>query len=171
MMLEWQSQMTKAWFDIAQTSARAMADNYQSAGRSTSQIFGGGYAFFAPPAPAFSFPWMPALSAPQTPALWPFNPTAWAAPRTIGFNPFGAYSAFNPWAGPFQGAPWSFSAPATPAEVVSPIIETIAASYRTAGGHATAMIMAPFQPQPQPKPVRQRNWWEWPTMGSNSHFH
>lgn len=186
LMFEWQSQITKAWFDVAQTGARVMADSYLSASRETSRMFGGGYTPFPVGASAFPFSWMSAF-APQPSPAWPFPTAMWSMTPGFNLSAFNPMSAFNPWANswvasgwagnawannawannPWMNVPWTFVAP-TPAQATASFFDVVTASYRTPGGHAATMILTPFQLAPGPA---KRPWWEWPAPNGSFLLH
>jgi hypothetical protein len=167
-MFEWQSRLTKAWFDVAQAGAQAMADTYLSASRETSRMFNGGHRTFPVGASAFPFPWMSPFAPAQPQAPWPFSSAMWPMTPGFGLGTFAPMAAFNPWASTWAGTPWTFGSPPTPAQATASFLDAIAASYRTAGGHAVTMILTPFQLAPQPA---KRAWWEWPASNRSFLLH
>jgi hypothetical protein len=87
----------------------------------------------------------------------------WSSPLGFGMAGAGWPSAYSAWAGMFQtptpfsmfgGSPWQPGVPITfpMAETAAVAVETmklIEASYRTAGGHATAAIFRAMEPGAQ----------------------
>jgi hypothetical protein len=87
----------------------------------------------------------------------------WSSPLGFGMAGTGWPSAYSAWAGMFQtptpfsmfgGSPWQPGVPITfpMVETAAVAVETmkfIEASYRTAGGHATAAIFRAMEPRVQ----------------------
>ncbi|NJO23922.1 MAG: hypothetical protein HC868_14600 [Sphingomonadales bacterium] len=87
----------------------------------------------------------------------------WSGPLGFGMAGTGWPSAYRAWAGMFQAptafsifapSPWHASAPITlpmldATAVAVETIKFVEASYRTAGGHATAAIFRAMEPRPR----------------------
>jgi hypothetical protein len=161
-LLDLQAKLARTWFEAAASGFAAMSD----------LIAPPRNPWFAP---AAVFP-MGTLWGLQQPAANPWSWMAgsnrdwWQAPMAFGgnwFNPvnFGMAgaawpSAYRAWAGMFRTAtplsmfapsPWQPGAPivlpmAETAAVAIETIKLIEASYRTAGGHATAAVFRAMEP-------------------------
>ncbi|MFM9845931.1 MAG: hypothetical protein ACKVP3_02070 [Hyphomicrobiaceae bacterium] len=159
-----QAKLAQTWFDAAASGFAAM-------GALTTPPRNP-YPWLAPAAtlPA-SFWGMPSLASNPW-AAWmtgssrgwwqmpmPFY-ASWSGPLGFGMGGAGWPSAYRAWAGLFQPptafsmfapSPWqpqaTITLPFTPAEAAANTMALIEASYRTAGGHATAAIFRAMDPR------------------------
>lgn len=165
-----QAKLAQTWFDAAAAGFAAMGALAVPPPRSP-------YSWLTPAAPlpsgfwgvpSFANPW--AWMTGRASTNWwqmPMPPfyANWSGPLGFSMAGTGWPSAYSAWAGMFQaptpfsmfgGSPWQPGMPITlpMAETAAIAVETmklIEASYRTAGGHATAAIFRAMEP-----PVRTR---------------
>ncbi len=162
-----QAKLAKTWFDAAASGFAAMSA-LTTPPRNP-------YAWFSPPAAmpmwgtaANPWSWMMGSSRGWWQMPMPFYAN-WSGPLGFGMAGTGWPSAYSAWAGMFQTpttfsmfapSPWHPSVPMTLpiAEATAVAVETIKfveASYRTAGGHATAAILRALEP---PARTRELTW-------------
>lgn len=159
--LAMQAEWTRMWLDAAGAGARAMTEAYAQAGRDATNAWLRLAGQAAPQAPSarwpFDFGGMPFA------AFWPIPAGAnWGMPPA-----FGALGSFNTPAtlASFPLGFWAGISTAAEMNRQKELMDAAMASFRTAGGHAAAIVLAPFQGRAMPEPKRETPlvWWAWPT--------
>lgn len=148
MFLEMQAQLAKSWLELAERNMRAASDLYANANRDTANFWLGAFGGRAAAQPLSPFGW--AFNPLAMPAGFsaPFAVTPWWVPAPS----WPAAAIANAWMAPFSGFRSSQPTPG-----LSMLTDAMAASYRTAGGHAAATVLMPFVGT-----SAKRHFWEWP---------
>lgn len=177
-MIETQMRFATAWLDMASQGFRAIADAQAQAMQQSARLMEEATRAFRPPQPAFpfmptmpsvftAFPSIPGFPASPAPTAWPFLPmpstsawTPWTAFQPA-MNPFANNS--NPWLQAMSPATWMtpatwFNPMGFNSNPASQLLENAAAAYRTAGGHATAVVLTSLSTPKAPQPF----FWAWP---------
>lgn len=160
-----QAKLAQTWFDAAASGFAAMGALAAPPPRNP-------YSWLAPAAPmpsgfwdvpSFANPWAWMTGRASAAGWWqmpmPFYAN-WSGPLGFGMAGAGWPSAYRAWAGMFQPPtafsmftppPWqpqtNITLPFTPAAAAANTMALIEASYRTAGGHATAAIFRAMDPR------------------------
>ena len=152
LFLDLQMRLARGWYDVAEAGARTLGGAYLDAGRDLSQAWLAAMQTKPPEPKQYAFPF-----AAEPAPLNPFWPPAFAGswPGGSGFRAF-VHPHPAVWLTGFWPLLWSPS----PAERQPSLFDAFPASYRTAGGHASAPIVAPLQ-----TPVAAMPWWPWPQPG------
>ncbi|MEZ5853067.1 MAG: hypothetical protein R3D68_20730 [Hyphomicrobiaceae bacterium] len=146
-VLELQAQLANGWLRMAETGMRAMSEACLKMSQDATSAMMGSQAAFATagtPLPSLA-PWP--MMMPQWRAPNPFDitamsaPGAWQAfwPTPQPWNPVNAFA--NPWS-PMGLAAFGFFP--QPKPLVHQLADIAFASYRTAGGHAMAVLGRPM---------------------------
>jgi hypothetical protein len=186
-LFELQAQITRHWFDVAQTMTAATMSACAAANEHAATFWGRSlpWQFPATPAPTpfAPFPW--ATSA--WPTMMP-SPGSWGFSAPLATNPWSA-NPFTAWMTAFTGpasytttpfatgmtslwAPWTFAfaPPASPMSWASPfsmpsrnpsadLLEQMATNYRTASGYAVAAVIGPLNAALDPRTYGEP-WWQ-----------